>query len=166
MSIYKSMDADAYIEQRLAQQQQWYDKKAVSAKAKFLRMKAASVVGAALVPVIVNVPLPDQTQSYIATALSLMVVIVVSLESVYHFGDQWKNYRSTEQFLSRERVLFLCGEGVYKGMAAEDATILLVDRCEAQIAAENSATLNVLSVAAQQPEGVQRTNRSTGAPKP
>ena len=61
-------------------------------------MKAFSVVGGSLVPVLVNMDFHytlsgnannstihhDCTESYI--------VIFVSLESVYHYREQWKNY--------------------------------------------------------------------------
>ena len=84
--------------------------------------------------------------------ISLIVVVVVALDSVNHYGDQWKNYRSTEQFLGREKFLFQTGEGPYRTMEEQESFLLLVERCEAQISAENSATLNVIATAAAQPE--------------
>jgi len=57
--------------------------------------------------------------NFAATIISLAVVILVSLESVYHFGDQWRNYRTTEQFLMREKVLFRTGDGPYRGLKKE-----------------------------------------------
>jgi hypothetical protein len=144
------MSPEEYIAERLDQYQQWYDRKSIGAKSKYMTMRAASVVGAAIVPVVVNLPLPYVT--FIATVISLAVVIVVSLESVYHFGDQWRNYRTTEQFSMREKVLFRTGDGPYRGLKKDSAFSLLVERCEAQISAENSATLKVLVVAAQQPD--------------
>jgi Protein of unknown function (DUF4231) len=83
--VFKSMSPEEYMAERLDQYQQWYDKKSIGAKSKYMGMRAASVVGAAIVPVIVNLPVPYA--SYAATIISLAVVIVVSLESVYHFGD-------------------------------------------------------------------------------
>ena len=150
--MFKSMSADEYIAKRLDQFQSWYDGKAIHAKSRYLRIRVIAVVGAVLVPVAANAlpAFPDVTRA-LTTVLSLIVSLAVALDSVYHFGDQWKNYRSTEQFLSREKVLFLTGEGPYKDMETEKAFILLVERCEAQISAENSATLNVIVSAAQQP---------------
>jgi hypothetical protein len=153
--VFKSMSPEEYMAERLDQYQQWYDKKSIGAKSKYMGMRAASVVGAAIVPVIVNLPVPYA--SYAATIISLAVVIVVSLESVYHFGDQWRNYRSTEQFLLREKILFRTADGPYRGLDKDSAFLPLVERCEAQISAENSATLNVLVVAAQQPDAAGST---------
>jgi hypothetical protein len=145
---FGAWNAAVYIAERLEQYQSWYDRKSVIMKDRFLYMKAISVVSAAIVPVLINIPWGFSNVA--ATVLSLFVVTSVALESVYHFGDQWKNYRSTEQFLSREKVLFLSGDGPYRGLDESTSFLLLVERCEGQIAAENSATLSIMAVAAQQ----------------
>jgi len=149
--VFKSMTAEEYILQRVNQFQEWYDKKAVGAKSSYLAIRVTAVIGSVLVPVAANVipQFPDWSRG-LTTGLSLVVSLAVALDSVYHYGDQWKNYRSTEQFLSREKFLFQTGEGPYKDMEPEKAFVLLVERCEAQIAAENSATLNVIAAVAQQ----------------
>lgn len=142
-----SMKPGEYIKERLEQYIGWYDRKAVSTKAKYLRMRAVSVVGGSLVPVLVNIDI--QYMRFATTLISLTVVILVSLESVFHYREQWKNYRSTEQYLSREKVLFLTGEGPYKKLQGNETFILLVERVEAAIESENASTLNVMAVASQ-----------------
>ncbi len=139
-----AFDAERYIEERLGQYQRWYDRKAVDAKTRYLRMRGTAVIGGAIVPVLVNVTLPYV--AIVTTALSLLVVIVVSLESVYHYREQWKNYRATEQFLGRERVYFQTGVGPYNELDQAAAFKLLVDRVEAAIAVENAATLNTMTL--------------------
>jgi hypothetical protein len=143
---------EQYISERLEQYQNWYDRKAVAMKSKYLRMKALSVVGGSLVPVLVNVPF----QSYhgvpvvriIVTTISLAVVISLSLESVFHYREQWKNYRSTEQLLGHEKFLYRTRVGRYRGLADEAAFRALVERVEDSVAAENAATLNTMTTAA------------------
>jgi len=150
--MFRSMSAEEYISQRVEQFQKWYDAKAIQAKSRYLRSRIIAVTGAAIVPVVANaIPDPAITR-YATTIISLIVSLTVALEGVYHFGDQWKNYRSTEQLLSREKFLFRAGEGPYEETEPARALPLRVERCEAQIAAENSATLNVIAPAAQQPE--------------
>jgi hypothetical protein len=137
----------AYLDDRVKQYQNWYDKKAVRAKALYLRMRTGAVVGGALVPVLVNV-----TWSYTkvaTTCISLLVVVLVSLESVYHFREQWKNYRSTEQLLGHEQVYFKNKIGPYAGLDNSRAFTVLVDRVETAIASENAATLNTMTLAAE-----------------
>ena len=105
------LTADAYIKDRLEQYQAWYDRKAVSVKSRYLRMRACSVIGGAIVPVLINVQ-PGwlvyglDPIKILVTLISLLVVTLVSLESVFHYREQWKNYRSTEQLLGHERFLF------------------------------------------------------------
>lgn len=112
-------------------------------------MRTAIVLGGVIVPVIVNSGLPGK--DIVASVVSLVVAACVALESVYHYREQWKNYRSTEQFLSREQVLFLTGEGGYKEFkSAQSAFIYFVERCEGAIEAENASTLNVMTLAQQE----------------
>lgn len=101
---FASLTAKEYITERLNQALQWYDKKSSVNKNAYLRMRAATVIGGALVPVLVN--LDFQFVNLITTVISLIVVLFVSLESVYHFREQWTNYRSTEQFLRKEYFIF------------------------------------------------------------
>ncbi|WP_330459809.1 DUF4231 domain-containing protein [Streptomyces sp. NBC_00820] len=142
-----------YVDGRLSQYQKWYDKKAVKTKAMHLRMRTVSVVGGALVPVLVNLDLSFAKLT--ATALSLIVVGSVSLESVYRYREQWKNYRSTEQLLGHERIYFETKVGPYSGLSESDAFTTLVARVESAIANENSATLNVMTLGGQVSADVQ-----------
>lgn len=135
---------DEYISQRLEQYQSWYDNKAVATKVRYLRMRTITVVGGGCVPVLVN--LNVQYIKVATTVLSLIVVALVSLESVYHYREQWKNYRSTEQFLGHEKVFYRTRSAAYEALNEEQAFRLLVDRVESAIAAENAATLSVMTI--------------------
>ena len=147
---------EQYISERVEQYQGWYNKKSVTTKRRFLSMRGFSVVGGGLVPVLLNVPelrIRDIPTIHITvTIISLLVVVVVSLESVLHYREQWKNYRSTEQMLGHEIYLFRSGVGTYKGLGAQEAFQLFVARVEDSIAAENAATLNVLTMASETAE--------------
>jgi hypothetical protein len=135
---------------RVKQYQNWYDGKAVKCKSRYLSMRVIAVVGALLVPVTVN--LPDISAHFalgkpVSTLLGIVIAATVSLEGVYHYREQWKNYRSTEQYLGRELVYYETGTGPYERVAADDAFRLLVDRVERAIAAENASTLSVMTLA-------------------
>lgn len=147
--LFGSWKPSDYIEQRAKQYQAWYDNKAVTAKSSYLRMRTTIVLGGVVVPVIVNSAIPGK--DVVASIISLVVAAFVALESVYHYREQWKNYRSTEQFLGREQVLFLTGEGGYKEFKSPQAAfIYFVERCEGAIEAENASTLNVMTLAQQE----------------
>ena len=140
---YRSMTPEEYIDERLNQFRAWYDKKAVRAKSMYQWMRAVTVVGGALVPVLINIKASHMEA--MTTTISLIVVVFVSLESVFHFREQWKNYRSTEQLLAKEYFNFVAGEGPYRNQSEKDAFINFVDRVENAIASENASTLNVMT---------------------
>lgn len=144
------MTPEDYIDERLNQFREWYDKKAVAAKRNYQWMRAITVVGGSIVPVVVNLPLPPEPTRYLTTAISLIVVVLISLESVFHFREQWKNYRATEQLLEREYFNFVSGEGAYRNIDAREAFVAFVDRVENAIASENASTLNVMTTVTEQ----------------
>jgi hypothetical protein len=152
---------ELYITERVNQYQNWYNKKSVRTKRRFLSMRGFSVVGGGLVPVLLNIPeLPLRGIPIIhitVTVTSLLVVIAVSLESVLHYREQWKNYRSTEQMLGHETYLFRSRVGLYKGLAEDAAFQLFVERVENAIAAENAATLNVMTMASEAAEATKKS---------
>ena len=143
LRTYSSMTQEEYIDERLNQFKDWYDKKAVAAKRNYQWMRAATVVGSAIVPVLINLEIAYI--NIITTIISLMVVVLVSLESVLHYREQWKNYRSTEQLLSKEYFNFTTGEGSYRNKEEKEAFLDFVDRVENAIASENASTLNVMT---------------------
>ena len=140
-----SMTPQQYIEERVKSYRKWYSKKARMYKKRYLILQTLSVVGAAVVPVLVNLSIPFK--EFITTAISLMVVILVSMESVLHYREQWLNYRSTEQYLGKELYLFLTQEGPYVDMSEKQAFIVFVERVEKAIEAENKATLSIMTLA-------------------
>jgi Protein of unknown function (DUF4231) len=147
-----SFTPEQYIETRLKQYQAWYDRKAVQCKNRYLRMRAFTVIAGGIVPVLVNT---EASMNALAgfpvmkafiTIISLSVVVTVSLESVFHYREQWKNYRSTEQLLGHEQFEYFARVGMYKSLGEDEAFKLFVERIESAISSENAATLNVMAV--------------------
>jgi hypothetical protein len=134
---------EEYVCSRVEQYANWYDKKCGPVKQRYLYIKAITVVGGAIVPVLVNVTWPFATLA--ATFVSLLVVILVSWDSVFQYGKQWKNYRSTEQFLRQETVLFKHHVGFYAEFDDVKAFRMYIQRIENAIAQENSVTLDTLT---------------------
>jgi hypothetical protein len=162
-----NLDPDTYVSERVEQYRGWYDRKAVTAKSAYLRMRAFSVIAGGAVPVLVNIDVPysllgHPVMKLLVTLTSLLVVIAVSLESVFHYREQWKNYRSTEQLLGHELFWFRAGVGKYSGLPPSEAFTLFVERIEDAIAAENSATLNVMTMAAEASDDAKRKSTPAG----
>lgn len=144
---FATMTPKEFISERLNESIAWYDKKAGSLKNRYLRMRVITVISGALVPVLVNLDIPYV--NYLTTFISLVVVLLVSLESVYHYSAQWTNYRSTEQFLRKEYFLFTANEGPYAERKEDDAYRLFVERIERAIEAEVAITLQVMTTTAE-----------------
>ena len=140
---------DSYIKNRLEQYRGWYDRKAVKMKKYYLRSRVSSAIIAVLVPVISNLNFPQFPEIDVSkisvTILSTTVAILIALESVLNFRKQWKNYRTTEQYLMAQKQLFLNRSGDYYKFSEEEAFQMLVNRVETAITEENAVTLNVLT---------------------
>lgn len=145
---YGTISQTEYIDERLNQFREWYDVKAVRAKRNYQWMRAITVIGGAAVPVLIN--LPFKNIDIITTLISLVVVVLISLESVFHFREQWKNYRATEQLLAKEYFNFVAAEGNYRNKNPKEAFLDFVDRVENAIASENASTLNVMTTLSDQ----------------
>jgi hypothetical protein len=148
------LNSEKYLTERLDQYQSWYDSKAVKMKRYYLRGRVWSAISAVFVPIVTNISFPaivisnDLTldiSKILATILSTLVAVLIALEGVLHHREQWKNYRTTEQFLTTQKNLFLNKVGDYSGLAHDDAFKLLVNRVETAIIEENAITLNVLT---------------------
>jgi len=85
---------------------------------------------------------------HVATVLSsiigLMVALILALEGVFHFKDQWQNFRGTEQYLLSQKFRFENRVEDYQNIADEDAFKLFVSKIEKAILDENNVTLNIL----------------------
>ncbi|MBI5354110.1 MAG: DUF4231 domain-containing protein [Chloroflexi bacterium] len=140
---HASIPSEEFIAERVNDAIAWYDKSADKNKKLYLRTRAATVIGGALVPVLVNIKFPYV--DVVTTIISLMVVLLVSLESVYHFREQWTNYRGTEQNLRHEYFLFTSKGGIYAAKNNIDAYQYFVERTEDLISSENSSTLKTMT---------------------
>lgn len=134
---------EEYVAERLNPEIVYYNKSATAAKKNYLRMRALTVIGGALVPVLVNVKLPYV--DILTTTISLMVVLFVSLETVYRYREQWTNYRTAEQHLRNEYFEFTTKSGIYAGLDEPTAFTNFVNHIEADIEAENNSTLRAMT---------------------
>lgn len=142
---FGEMSPEEYISERLNDQIKYYDKTANRAKKTYLINRTIIVVAGAVVPVLINIDFPHD--NLITSFFSLLVVLIVSLESVYHNREQWINSRSTSEALRKEYFLYSTKEGPYTKLESSqnDAFILFVERIEYLIESENNSTLQVMT---------------------
>lgn len=145
---YGSMSAEEYIAERLNPFRAWYDKKARRLKKLYLWMRTITVVGGSIVPVLINLQIPRIEIA--TTLLSVLVIVFIALESVFHFREQWKNYRTTDQLLSKEYFNYVTADGPYRELEEKEAFLNFVERVENAISAESATTLNVMTTLSDQ----------------
>jgi hypothetical protein len=163
---FGDLTGEKYIEERLNDQLRYYDKAATKGKRRYLQSRFVSVVAAALVPVFVNLKFPYV--DVVTTVLSVLVVLIVSLESVFHFREQWVNSRSTSEALRKEYFQFTASEGRYADLSEDPqkAFRLFVGRVEAMIEAENLSTLQVMTRESRQEDGAAVQSVDAKSQKP
>jgi hypothetical protein len=138
------IDPERYLEERVSQYRGWYDRRARTCKRWHLWLRVCVLAGAAATPALVN--LGGGAARASATAVSLVVVAALALDSMLRLREQWSNYRATEQYLDRERFLFGTRAGPYRGLTDEHAFHRFVERVEWAIATENATTLSTMSL--------------------
>jgi hypothetical protein len=145
----------AYIESRLEGGKSgylgYYDKTARRMKRRHLQTRSAAAIGAVLIPVVSNLswePTVAGVKIHFAAVASsiigLGVALILALEGVFHFKDQWQNFRGTEQYLLSQKYRFENRVDEYQSLSTEDAFKMFVSRVEKAILDENNVTLNIL----------------------
>ena len=105
---------EQYIDSRLpGRQDTVLYRNARRMKRRHLQNGAAAAIGAVLIPVVSNLPweIPFgsttiQVSTMGASLIGLGVALILALEGVFHFKEQWQNCRGTEQYLLSQRFRF------------------------------------------------------------
>ena len=128
-----SLSIEEYINGRLTEQINWYDKKSMQMKKRYMIFQTIEIISASLIPVM-NGLITESTQIRIITSiLGSIVVICGSLARLGKFHENWLHYRQTCELLKHEKYLFLTSTTPYE----EQPFQLLVERVESIISSEN-----------------------------
>lgn len=122
-----------YLMERWQDQRDYYAKKARINKIWHQWLLSVSAVGAVVVPVLLNIAV---IPSIIPTLISICVSIAIAVDSIYHFGDNWRVFRHTAEVLQQERTYYENGIKAYKDPAT--AFELFVENCEKILASEGA----------------------------
>jgi Protein of unknown function (DUF4231) len=108
-----------YINARWLKYVEWWDWRSRQAKRKYQALRAAVVVGSALIPALVGLRELHQfeKQVWILAVASIVVSVVVAicagLESLFGFGDIWREKRMAAELIKSEGFSFLQLAGGY-----------------------------------------------------
>lgn len=112
-----------YIDARWLNYVEWWDSRATGAKRNYHRLRAAVVVASALIPAMVGLRelgiwkagSVDYSWIFAVASIlaSLVVAICAGLESLYNYGDIWREKRNAVELLKSEGFAFLQLAGKY-----------------------------------------------------
>jgi hypothetical protein len=129
------MNENEYVDQRVQDQIDWYDRKSRAAKGWFRRLRVIEIVAAATIPLLVSYSDWSLYVKVTVGILGIMVAVIAGLLSLHQFQENWIDYRATCESLRHEKFLFITRTGPYDG---ERPFPLFVQRIESLISKETS----------------------------
>jgi Protein of unknown function (DUF4231) len=128
------MAPEEYIEQRLNDQIDWYDRKSSTNQRWFKRLRFGEIVAASIIPFLSGFAGNSFPIKIAIGVLGVVVAVIASLLGLLQLQERWIEYRATAESLRREKFLFLTQTEPYD---KDDAFHLLVQRVEALLSKEN-----------------------------
>lgn len=134
-----TMRAQEYLEQRVNDQIQWYENKAAINQKKYKQCQLGAIIFGASIPLLTAISFEEfeVLLRFTIALLGSLIAIMNALVSLYKFQDNWVQYRTAAESLTRERFLFLTQSKPYNGEEESDFK-QLVERCEVIMSSENS----------------------------
>jgi hypothetical protein len=108
--------------EHLTGQKKYYSDRSKKYKRYYQGLMLFSTIGALIVPVLI---VTDIAKIW-PTILSALVSIAIAVENLFHFGDNWRNFRQTLEGLRQEQVFYDTHAGPY--VDALDPFKLFVER--------------------------------------
>ena len=109
-----------YLEARWLKYIEWWDRRANEAKLKYRLLRSVVVIGSAVIPALVGLreiaALKDHNDAFSVWSIivSLLIAACASLESVFGYGEIWREKRNAAELIKSEGFCFLQLTGIYK----------------------------------------------------
>ena len=94
---------------RLEDQVRWYEEKSAFSKRWYVRLRIASMISAATIPIKSSLSYPRVTG-----VLGALIVVIEGIRQLNSFHENWIRYRATSESLKHEKYLYLGGAGPYR----------------------------------------------------
>ncbi len=153
--------AEEYLQNRLAGQIDYHNRKAAASKRSYRRLVILSVAATSLTPLLLAVemiysppPRDDVVQllvEILPIAVAVIGAIATLLLAAFRHKEEWSLHRMTCESLEREAQLFRFSSGPYAGIT--DPAAVLVQRCESLMGSENVTWKNLQGESSSPPGG-------------
>ena len=124
-----------YVEQRLDDQIDWYDRKSGANQAAYKRLRLIEIVAAATIPLLAGYSQGSWFVGLIIGVMGLIVAVLAGIMGLYRFQENWNEYRAIAESLKQEKYLYLARAEPYGGAQPFE---MLVQRVEALLKSETT----------------------------
>jgi hypothetical protein len=130
------MTEDEFLKQRVDDQIAWYDTKSQWNQKCYKWLRVTEVVAAAAIPFLAAYITPNWSFMKIVVGfLGFLIAVITAVVSLYHFQENWIEFRTTCESLKHEKYLFLTKTEPYN---TGEPFALFVYRIESLISTENT----------------------------
>ncbi|MBT8253588.1 MAG: DUF4231 domain-containing protein [Maribacter sp.] len=138
------MDEAVYIESRLDDQIDWYERKSTLNKRRY---QGCQFLLLALAALITLSALIDSTSDYsrlliLVPVMGALIALITGILRIYKYQENWTTYRTTAELLKYEKYMFITKTRPYDG---SNAFNILVQRVEGLISKENAEWMQYMS---------------------
>ena len=131
------MNSDEYLNDRLNDQIDWYDRKSIANQRWYKRLRLSEFVLAALIPFLAGFAATHVNVQVTLGVIGVAITIITASLGLYQFEQNWIAYRTTCESLRKEKFLFLTNTEPYSG-PEEDNLQKLVQRDGTLVSKENT----------------------------
>lgn len=139
------MDIKEYIENRVDDQIDWYDRKSQESQKWYKRLQITEIILAALIPLLAGYATSCKGVAFIIGLLGAVIAVIESISKLNKYHENWIQYRTTCEMLKYQKHLYLTGSAPYN---PTDETIenIFVRNIENIISSENNQWKNINNV--------------------
>jgi len=130
-----SMTEEEYLNDRLNDQIDWYDKKSQINQKWFKGLRFLEIIAAAIIPFLAGIGSTVPYYPVIIGALGVIIAVSAGLSALSKYHENWIEYRTTSETLKHEKYLFQTRCSPYDG---DNSFCKLVHRVESLISKENT----------------------------
>jgi hypothetical protein len=137
------MQSEQYLKERVNDQITWYNKNSSNNKFYYMTTKVVLTVSAAIIPALTAYMDKDNIIIKVAIGvLSILMAILVNINGIFRFKENWIQYRNMCELLQIEKQLYIAEAGRYKNNKEKDS--LFVESIEGLLKNENSQWLETI----------------------
>ena len=125
------MTDNAYINERLDEQQRWHSDKSRKCQCYYKWLSGIEAGCIALIPVVILVPCFDYYSKFAVAVLGAVASLLKYIKHNNSYHELWIKYRLISEALKKEKYLYQTGTGIYKNKDNKTKYCILAENTEA-----------------------------------